>query len=163
MIKLSMKAVSIFFVALFFSAWTSGTAIAGSSDKNLREFGLKYFSAWKATQEPDASAENVESYLSLLTDDIGHQHLPYDSDDSRSAEGKSNMRKGMTYYLGAHTEYEGKLKHITTGHNVIVIQYITKSKGIHPQTKQKVRSTHETTEVLEVEDGKVSVIRKYSE
>jgi hypothetical protein len=65
----------------------------------------------------------------------GHQHLPYDSDDTRSPEGKNNMREGMSHYLGAHTEYTGEL----------------------------ISDSYRTLEVLEIENGKVSVIRKYSE
>jgi hypothetical protein len=45
------------------------------------------------------------------------------------------MREGMSHYLGAHTEYTGEL----------------------------VTDSYRTLEVLEIEDGKVSVIRKYSE
>lgn len=69
----------------------------------------------------------------------------------------------MNYYLGAHTEYSGKLISQTYGHNVVVIKYETSSKGIHPQTNQVVANNHLTLEVLEIENGKVSVIRKYSE
>ena len=73
------------------------------------------------------------------------------------------MREGMNYYLGVHTEYEGKLVSDMTGDNVIVIKYETSVKGIHPQTEQTIVDNYLTLEVLEIENGKVSVIRKYSE
>ena len=130
---------------------------------SLENFAQEYFDAWTATQHPTATKEDIEQYLSLLTDDVGHQHLPYDPDDTRSSEGKKNMREGMNYYLGVHTEYEGKLIGHMTGHNVIVIKYKTSLKGIHPQTKQVIVDNHLTLEVLEIEHGKVAVIRKYSE
>ncbi|MDG1752686.1 MAG: hypothetical protein P8I03_13665 [Thalassotalea sp.] len=57
--------------------------------------------------------KDIEYYLSLLIDDIGHQHLPFDSDDSRNSDGKSLMRKGMNHYLGRHTEYKGTLVSVT--------------------------------------------------
>ena len=69
----------------------------------------------------------------------------------------------MSYYLGAHTEYEGRLISQTDGHDVIVIKYESSSKGIHPQTKQEISRQNLTLEVLEIENGKVSVIRKYIE
>ena len=127
------------------------------------EFATDYFNAWAATQSPTATLENIEYYLSFLVEDVGHQHLPYDPDDTRSSDGKENMRDGMSYYLGAHTDYSGSLISHTVGHDVVVIKYETSSKGIHPQTNEVISQNYLTLEVLEIENGKVSVIRKYSE
>ena len=137
--------------------------VANAEQFNSEKFAKDYFDAWVATQSPTATNKDIEHYLSFLTDDIGHQHLPYDPDDTRSSEGKKNMSEGMNYYLGAHTGYSGKLISYTDGHDVVVIKYETSSKGIHPQTKQVIAQNFLTLEVLEIEDGKVSVIRKYSE
>jgi hypothetical protein len=126
-------------------------------------FAQDYFKAWTATQNPKASKENIEHYLSFLTDDVGHQHYPYDPDDERHPDNKERMREGMNYYLGATTEYSGELLSHNFGHNVVVIKYKTSSKGVHPQTKQTVSQHKLTLEVLETEDDKVSVIRKYSD
>ena len=133
------------------------------NDANLELLGQKYFELWVRTQAPNAAEKDIENYLDILVQDIGHQHLPYDSDDSRELEGKKNMREGMLFYLGGHTEHSATLISITTGYNVIVIKYETISKGVHPETKQEVKSSYETIEVLEVEADKVSMIRKYSE
>lgn len=130
---------------------------------DLELLGQKYFDLWVTSQAPNASKEDIEKYLDLLVQDIGHQHLPYDPDDSLQPDGKDNMREGMLYYLGEHTEHSATLTSIKTGFNVIVIQYETISKGVHPQTKQEVKSSYETIEVLEIEADKVSMIRKYSE
>ena len=72
------------------------------------------------------------------------------------------MREGMSYYLGAHSEYQGKLISYTHGHDVLVIKYEGSSKGIHPQTKQEISRNNLVLEVLEIEDGQVAIIRKYS-
>ena len=136
---------------------------ANAEEFNSEKFAKDYFDAWTATQSPTATNENLEHYLSFLKDDVGHQHLPYDLDGSRSPDGKENMREGMSYYLGGHSEYSGKLISHTDGHNVIVLKYETSAKGIHPQTKELITLNFLTLEVLEIEDGKVSVIRKYSE
>lgn len=148
-----------FSVSFFFSA----LVLANDAEINLDVFGQKYFDLWVATQAHNAAKEDIDHYLNLLVADVGHQHLPYDSDDSRDLDGKKSMRKGMLYYLGGHTEHSATLTSITTGHNVIVIKYDTISKGVHPQTKKEVEFSYDTTEVLEIEAGKVSVIRKYSE
>ena len=150
--------ISICFVLIF-----ATISVANAEEFNSEEFVKDYFDAWTASQSPTATTEDLEQYLSLLTDDVGHQHLPYDPDDSRSPDGKENMREGMSYYLGGHTEYSGKLISYADGHNVIVIKYETSAKGVHPQTKEVIALNYKTIEVLEIENGKVSVIRKYSE
>jgi len=150
--------ISICLVLIFATIST-----ANAEEFNSEKFVKDYFDAWTATQSPTATNENLEQYLSLLTDDVGHQHLPYDPDGSRSPDGKKNMREGMSYFLGGHTEYSGKLISYTDGHNVIVLKYETSAKGVHPQTKEVMTLNFVTLEVLEIENGKVSVIRKYSE
>jgi uncharacterized membrane protein (UPF0127 family) len=52
---------------------------------------------------------------------------------------------------------------VVTGYNLIVIKYSTKSEGVHPQTEEVIKQEYDTVEVLEIENGKVAVIRKYSE
>jgi ketosteroid isomerase-like protein len=146
---------------LVLSCGAINSAIA--EEYNPDQFAKDYFNAWAATQSPTATKEDIEHYLSFLTEDVGHQHLPYDPDDSRSPDGKKNMREGMNYYLGGHTDYSGQLISTMDGFDVVVIKYETSSKGIHPQTKQVIANNYLTLEVLEIENGKVSVIRKYSE
>ena len=154
-----MKLVLCIFLSVVLTTIHSVQADEFDPDK----FANDYFAAWTATQSPGASAENIEAYLSLLSDDVGHQHLPYDPDDSRNPDGKNNMREGMNYYLGAHTDYSAKLITYVHGFDVIAMQYDTFSSGIHPQTQQVIELNYRTLEVLEIENGKVSVIRKYSE
>ncbi len=151
-----MKRLYIFLLSLFISLSVSAAEI------DLTEFGKSYFSAWKATQAPHATKQDIEHYLSLLTDDVGHQHLPYDPDDARLADGKERMRNGMSFYLGSHTDYSAELYQVVAAHHVVVITYSTKSSGVHPQTKEVMHQSFDTMEVLEIADAKVSVIRKYS-
>ena len=66
-------------------------------------------------------------------------------------------------YLGSHIDYQSSLTGQLTGFNVVVIKYKTYVKGKHPQTGELIEKSSETVEVLELENGKVSVVRKYSE
>jgi len=148
---------------LLISIWLVFTFSVINAEEFIPEkFAKDYFNAWTTTQSPTAKKKTIENYLSFLTEDVGHQHLPYDPDDTRSLDGKENMREGMNYYLGSHTEYNGNLISHTGGHGVVVIKYESSSKGIHPQTKQEITRDFLTLEVLEIENGKVSIIRKYS-
>lgn len=129
----------------------------------LEGLAEQYFKAWTASQAPDASEEDLANYLALLKDDVGHQHLPYDPNDERLAGNKELMREGMSYYLGAHVNYEAKLLDQIIGPKVIVLYFEHERTGTHPQTKETNTAKYKTTEILEVEDGLVSVIRKYTE
>jgi ketosteroid isomerase-like protein len=141
----------------------SATVHASTDEFDANQFALNYYNAWTAAQSPQATKSDIQNYLALLKDDVGHQHLPYDPDATRSTKGKHKMLEGMLYYLNAHAEYKSKLKNVVIGFNVVVIEYSTYSKGKHPQTGEWIEQTYNTVEVLELEDGKVAVIRKYSE
>ncbi len=128
----------------------------------LEILAKSYYSAWVATQRPTATEVDLNNYLSLLTGDIGHRHLPYDPQSTRESVNKKKMLEGMSFYLGSHTKYEANLKAVMTGHN-LVVKYSTESEGVHPQTKEIIKQEYDTVEVLEIENGKIAVIRKYSE
>ncbi|WP_394495852.1 nuclear transport factor 2 family protein [Shewanella sp. ENK2] len=129
---------------------------------DYQAFTQDYFEAWKGSQKPDATKEDLEHYLSFLTDDVGYQHLPWSDDDSRQPDGKAALRKGMTYYLASHDEYSAKLTNQAYGHNVIMIEFHTVAKGVHPDNGQVTHHDNGSFEVLEIDNGKVSVIRHYS-
>ena len=140
-----------------------GTTEVTATEFNQEQFAQRYFDAWAGSQKPQASKQDLERYLELLTDDVGHQHLPYDPDATRDDDGKQSMREGMTYYLGGHDEYSATLQSVMIGHDVVIIKYHSKAKGVHPQSKQAFVQNDSTVEVLEMENGKVAVVRKYSE
>ena len=149
---------TLLILALLFST------ITFANELDLKQFAQTYFKTMIATQAPDASKVELENYLALLTEDVGHSHLPWETDDSRVPDGKQAMRKGMTFYLGAHTEYKAELLDVFTfNHSAIAIRYKNSAKGIHPQTNHAIAYTQVMMEVLEIENGKVAVIRKYHE
>ncbi len=138
--------------------------IAKESKIDLNAFAKLYFDKMVATQMPGASEKELEAYLALLTDDVGHSHLPWATDDSRLPSGKADKRKGMTFYLGAHTEYKAELLDVFAfNQSAVAIRYKNYAKGIHPQNNQPIEYSQTMMEVLEIEDGKVAVIRKYHE
>ena len=135
---------------------------ANGDDSNFdsQEFVGQYLAARTATQQPDATREDVEHYLSFLVEDVGYQHLPYNDDDSRYSEGKSDMREGMTFYLGKNKKFTAELVNFTYGFNVVAIQY----EGVHeyqPEGGPLTVENYSAMDVLELEDGKVTVIREY--
>ncbi|MCB1584223.1 MAG: hypothetical protein R3E90_09980 [Marinicella sp.] len=137
---------------------------AENESVDLKAFAQLYFNKMVATQSPDATGEDLENYLALLADDVGHTHLPWVTDDSRLPDGKQAMREGMTYYLGANTEYQAELLDVFIfNDSAIAIRYKHHAKGIHPQTQQPNEYTRINMEVLEMDGDKVGVIRKYHE
>jgi hypothetical protein len=152
-----MRHLVLIFVVLF------ATTVA-ADELDLKKFAQTYFDTMIATQAPGATKNELENYFAILTDDVGHSHLPWVTDDSRLPDGKEAMRKGMTFYLGAHTEYSAELLDVFTFNNsAIAIRYRNSAKGIHPESKQPIAYTQVMMEVLEIENGKVAVIRKYHE
>ncbi|TPH13588.1 nuclear transport factor 2 family protein [Litorilituus lipolyticus] len=148
------------FVSLAFSAMS----IAKEKTIDLNKFAQEYFEKMVATQSPNATAKELEVYLALLKEDVGHSHLPWETDDARLPDGKQAMRKGMTFYLGAHTHYQAELLDVFTfNQSAVAIRYKNDAKGIHPQNNQAIAYSQVMMEVLEIEDGKVAVIRKYHE
>ncbi len=142
----------------------SVSIFADENKLNLDDFAQNYFQKMIATQAPNATEDDLENYLALLADDVGHTHLPWDTDDSRLPDGKEAMREGMTFYLGAHTEYNAQLLDVFIfNSSAIAIRYQHSAKGIHPQNKQAIEYTNTMMEVLELEGDKVAIIRKYHE
>lgn len=165
MLKISYALLNVIFITFTLIITTQASEKSGRqlSNERLFEFAEQYFQRWSASQNINATIEDIDAYLSLLRADVGHQHLPYSHDDSRKDGSLGRMREGMTYYLGAHSSYSSELLNVMVDLNVVVIKYLTKSSGVHPQTKALIKQEYTTIEVLELEDGKVSVIRKYSE
>lgn len=140
------------------------SSFAMAEQLDLKKFAHVYFDTMVATQAPDATKQDLENYFALLTDDVGHSHLPWETDDARLPGGKDAMRTGMTFYLGAHTEHQAELLDVFTFNNsAIAIRYTNSAKGIHPESNQAISYTQTMMEVLEIENGKVAVIRKYHE
>ncbi len=140
-------------------------AISTSANEvDLKKFAQTYFKTMVATQAPNATMADLENYFALLTDDVGHSHLPWVTDDSRLPSGKDAMRKGMSFYLGAHTEYSAELLDVFIFNtSAIAIRYKNSAKGTHPENNQVIAYSQTMMEVLEMENGKVAVIRKYHE
>ncbi|MDX1536519.1 nuclear transport factor 2 family protein [Arsukibacterium sp.] len=144
---------------LGFIFFSSGT-LADKFDYDV--FVKAYYQAEVMTQQPNATAEDLEHYLSFLTDDVGNQHFPNAPDDSREPDGKALMRKGMTHYLGVHTEYKAELIDYQYGYNAVAIKHKYSAKGKRADGSDFSYSKV-ALDVLELENGKVSVIRRYSE
>lgn len=136
-------------------------ANVAADDVDYDAFVKAYYHAQVATQKPNASKEDLEHYLSFLTDDVGNQHLPNAPDDSRQPDGKALMCEGMSRYLGVHTEYKAELISYESGHDAVVIKHKFSAKGKRADGSE-FSYARTALDVLELEDGKVSVIRRYS-
>ncbi len=135
---------------------------AVNAQTDLEKLAQDYYHKMVATQDPTAKEEDIDNYLALLTDDVGHAHLPWVVDDTRYPDGKEKMKEGMMFYLGAHTEFKAELLNsFVFNTSAIAIRYKKWVKGIHPQSKEPIEYTSTIMEVLELEEDKIAVIRKY--
>jgi len=150
-------------IAVVLLIFVSSTVLAHDVD-GLKKLAQEYFHAKVATQQPDATPEELETYLALLSDDIGYEHKPYrllEEGLAETKDGKKRMREGMTYYLGGNEKYAVELDSVAIGFNAIAIQY----SGVHEYRRgfEGPILTEQFTamEVLEVVDGKIAIIREY--
>ena len=134
--------------------------VANEDMVDYDKFFQEYYKAKVKTQQPNASKEDLEHYLSFLTDDVGNQHFPNAPDDSREPDGKEMMRKGMTRYLGVHTSYDSKLIAYIVGYNSIAFKHKFSAKGLRSDGSEFSYSKV-VLDVIELENGQVSVIRRY--
>jgi len=134
---------------------------AQNSKTDLNKFAQNYFNAWNKTQMPNATKQDLENYLIFLNKDVAYQHIPYNITDERNPDGKEVLRKGMTKWLGSSKGYSATLQKIIVGYKVIIIKYIAKIKSHNPKTGKTKEIIRDNVEVLELDNNKVSIIRKY--
>ena len=138
----------------------STNVLANEDMVDYDKFFQEYYEANVKTQQPNATKEDLEHYLSFLTDDVGNQHFPNAPDDSREPDGKEMMRKGMARYLGVHTSYDSKLVEYIVGYNSIAFKHTYSAKGLRSDGSEFSYSKV-VLDVIELENGKVSVFRRY--
>lgn len=153
-----MKTATIYFSLLITCVYTS---FAQNTKFNPENFANTYFTAWNKTQTPEASELDLENFLKLLTEDVALQHLPYQKTDERKPNGKEVLREGMNRWRGANTSYSAKLINVNYGHNVIILKYQAIMTVLNEKTGKERTITRNNVEVLELDQGKVSIIRKY--
>ena len=153
-----MKTTIIYFSLLITFV---STTLGQNTSLNSEKFANAYFKAWNKTQAPKASKADLEDFLALLTEDVALQHLPYQKTDERKPNGKEVLRKGMNRWRGANTSYSAKLISINYGHNVIILKYQAIMTVLNDKTGKERTITRNNVEVLELDQGKVSIIRKY--
>ena len=144
----------------FLVTFIAAHAVASEDKFDYDQFVKQYHQAMTNTQKPDASKKDLEHYLSFLTDDVGNQHFPNAPDDSREPNGKKSMREGMSRYLGVHTDYEASIIEYIVGYNSIALKHKFSAKGLRSDGSEFSYSKV-VLDVLELENGKVSVIRRY--
>jgi len=139
------------------------STVVKADTTNMANLSLanNYVQAWFKTQMSTATKADLEHYLSFLTEDVAYQHLPYDKSDEREEGGKEVLRKGMAQWLGANVDYKATINSISFSNNLIVINYDSTTTIINPTTKDKRVINRHVIDSLEIDNNKVSIIRKY--
>ena len=150
------------FVCLLISLFVANLPVVSASEVDFGYGALanKYFKLWVKTQSQNATKQDLEGYLSLLSDNVVWQHIPYQPSDERKPNGKQILRKGMTRWLAVNTEYSAKLIDVMFGGNVIVIKYQAKMK-LNDDNGKVLSIERNHIHLLELENGKVAIIRVY--
>jgi len=149
--------IYITLIALFIYSFQ----VNAQDNYNPEDFANTYFETWNKTQSPTATITDLENFLALLTDDVALIHPPYDMSDTREPNGKEVIRKGMPRWLGANTSYLAKLIEVTYGNDVVVLKYQAVMTYLDEKTGKEKEIVRNNLEVLELDQGKVAIIRKY--
>jgi len=124
---------------------TGETALTTTADQVVR--------AREAAMQEKSTAQDVERYLAFLTDDVVYE----DPVVKAHIEGKSNVRKGMSNYLGAYKQTVLTIKHTMTAGNAVVLEI---SVSFTDAETGRVIMRDQVT-VLEFQDTKVRRILDY--
>lgn len=123
-------------------------------------FAQQYFDAWVQSQQPDATERDIDQYINFLTADAVWQHLPYAVSDQRKKDGSQKIKQGMMRWLNSHQRYKAKLLRIQANEHFVLIEF-TSSGIIKDEENNTLLLTKHYIDVLELEDKKVAVIRRY--
>lgn len=148
---------------MMFSFLVFCSSVVKADTTNLAYLNLanEYAQAWFKTQMSTATKADLEHYLSFLTEDVAYQHLPYDKTDEREAGGKDVLRKGMAQWLASNVDYKATINSINFSNNLIIINYNSSTTIIDAKTKEKRVMNRHVIDTLEIDNNKISVIRKY--
>jgi hypothetical protein len=138
-----------------------GISYADSTNMDYLSLANSYTQAWFKTQMSTATEADLEHYLSFLTEDVAYQHLPYDKTDEREEGGKEILRKGMAQWLKSNVDYQANINSVNFSQNLITINYDSSTTIIDSKTKEKKIIRRHVVDSLELDNGKISVIRKY--
>ncbi|WP_185235002.1 nuclear transport factor 2 family protein [Teredinibacter franksiae] len=147
---------SAFFVLVSVSAF--------GKEPQLEKFAEEYFATFIATQQDDATKADLETYLDFMTDDVGHTHSPFFSDEKRYKDGKDRLRQAMLPYLKKNTGFKAELIEIRIfNETAIALRYSHSAVYVDVEKGTKSPWSYVMMEILEIENGKVGMIRKYHE
>jgi hypothetical protein len=148
---------------MMFSLLVFCSSVVKADTTNLAYLNLanEYAQAWFKTQMSSATKADLEHYLTFLTDDVAYQHLPYDKTDVREVGGKDVLRKGMAQWLASNIDYKVTINSINFSNNLITINYDSATTIIDSKTKEKRVMNRHVIDSLEIDNMKISVIRKY--
>ena len=136
-----------------------GTAQAEST--TVDALAEDYFEAWQNSQKPAATKTDLEHYLSFLTEDAAWQHIPYQTSDERVAGGKQNIRDGMTQWLGSHETYQAKMIRMVNKEHFIILEFESEATIEDGETGEIKSIKRHYLDVLELDDSRVAVVRRY--
>ena len=151
----------VLFRAIFFFLIFVMASLAHAESSAVESHIDGYFSAWQKSQQPYASRADLEHYLTFLTEDAAWQHLPYATSDERISGGKEKIRQGMIRWLGSHESYHAELIKAHESAHFIILEFISEATIKNANTGKIETIKRHYLDVLELENSKVAVMRRY--
>lgn len=139
----------------------ASTGVYGE-EVDLDNFARQYFSAFVDFQLPEANSDVLDKYLDYLAVDVGHTHMPFRKDDTKYADGRDRYRKDLLSMMGKNKKLKAKLLEVRV-FNTTAVALRFELSATYVDTDKDIVSpwSFVLTDILEIEDGKVSMIRRY--
>jgi len=132
----------------------SPTVFADITENKIKSFIL----AQEAMYQPKMTSDDIERYLSYMTEDFTDHHAAYNV----TMKGKESDRKNMPEMVKSIVNYKFEIEDIIIGRGTAIVSYFEifkENKG-----KNLVSKNLRTIMVLEFnEDGLINHIRRYQD
>ncbi|ABZ75832.1 hypothetical protein Shal_1263 [Shewanella halifaxensis HAW-EB4] len=152
--------LSLCFLSLFFS--TASFALDNLSEAQLKQKGLEFVAAKNARQRLDSGVEDIDHYLSLLSESFIDEYVHYKVTFSAD---KTKLRARLIEKMKQQTlENQVQIQQMIVGPNVVVLKL--REKGKIKPTGQSQSLDIDRLSVISLEfdkQGRISHIRRHGE
>ena len=152
-----MKRLDIGSLALFaVSLWLHGAPAVAAPESQLERIAAQALAARQKMMQVDAAPADVDAFLAFFTDDLVYE----DPVVKMKIEGKDNIRKGMTGFLGATRNARIVVTGRLSAANVVVLGQTVSFDSRDEGRPWKPQSRHQLT-VFEFDGTKIRRIADY--
>lgn len=146
-----MNKLIVIFILSVISAFSSAESL---TEERLTQLAHDFVSAKNARQQPKTSLEDIEHFLSLISDEFVDEHIKYNVTETS----KKNLRKNMIAKMRDKIIFSSiKIDDLMIGSNVVFIK-MTETGKVKPAHLEKTIE-YTSTNIVSLEFNKAGLIK----